>query len=77
MNEIVKLVSQKTGLDEAKAKQAVDTVVGYLRNKLPAPIASQLDSVLGDGGAQKGSRGGVGDVAKNIGGMFGGEKNKR
>lgn len=75
MTEIVKLVSQKTGLDEAKAKQAVDTVMGYLRNKLPAPIASQIDGVLGDGGAQKGSR--AGDVAKNIGGMFGGEKNKR
>ncbi len=39
--------------------------MGYLRNKLPAPIASQIEGAIGGDGA--GKRGGIGDVAKNIG----------
>jgi uncharacterized protein (DUF2267 family) len=46
MDELVKLVQEKTGLKEAQAKQAVDTVLKFLKDKLPAPIASQLDNVL-------------------------------
>jgi hypothetical protein len=76
MNELVNVVCQKTGLDEAKAKQAVDVVLGFVRNKLPAPLAAQVDKVIGgDGEASKGA-GGMGSVAKSIGGMFGGEKAK-
>ncbi len=75
MNEIVRMVSQKTGMDEAKSKQAVDTVLGFLRNKLPAPIASQIDNVIsGNGGAAGKGMGGIGNVAKNV---LGGEKSKR
>ena len=75
MNEIVRMVSQKTGMDEAKSKQAVDTVLGFLRNKLPAPIASQIDNVIsGTGGAAGQGMGGIGNVAKNV---MGGEKSKR
>ncbi len=46
MDELVKMVQQKTGLPEAQAKAAVDTVIGYLKGKLPAPIAGQIDAVL-------------------------------
>jgi hypothetical protein len=75
MNEIVRMVSQKTGMDEAKSKQAVDTVLGFLRNKLPAPIASQVENVIsGNGGAVGKAMGGMGNVAKNV---MGGDKNKQ
>ena len=67
MDELVKLVSKKTGLPEATAKTAVETVVGYLKKKLPAPIAAQIDGVLGGAGAAKG----VEDLAKGLGGMLG------
>jgi hypothetical protein len=67
MDELVKLVSQKTGLPEATAKTAVETVLGYLKKKLPAPIASQIDGVLSGAGAVKG----VEDLAKGLGGMLG------
>lgn len=77
MNEVVKMVSQKTGLDEAKAKQAVDAVLGFLRTKLPAPIASQVEGAITGDGQSKGAMGGIGNVAKNLGGMMGGDKNKR
>lgn len=48
MEELVKLASQKTGIPEATAKTSVDTVISYLKTKLPAPIAGQLDSLLSD-----------------------------
>ena len=46
MDELVKLVQEKTGLGQAQAKQAVETVVRFLKEKLPAPIAGQVDAVL-------------------------------
>lgn len=67
MDEIVKLVAEKTGLSEDKAQVAVETVIGFLKNKLPGPIAGQIDSILeGEGGAP-----GLGGVAQGLGGMFG------
>jgi hypothetical protein len=46
MDELVKLVSEKTGLDKKQAKVAVEIVVDYLKKKLPAPIGSQIDGLL-------------------------------
>ena len=67
MDEVVKLVAEKTGLSEEKAKVAVETVLGFLKDKLPGPIAGQIDSALGgEGGAP-----GLGGVAQGLGGMFG------
>ena len=65
MDELVKLVVQKTGISEQMARSAVDTVVGYLKKKLPAPIAGQIDNVLG------GAAGGLGDMAQGLGGLLG------
>jgi hypothetical protein len=67
MEEIVKLVSQKTGLPEAQAKLAVDTVLGFLKAKLPQPLAGQLDGFLAGGGTPD-----LGNLASSaLGGMFG------
>ncbi len=63
MDELVKLVAQKTGLSQDQAKLAVETVVGFLKQKLPAPIAGQIDGVLGGSGPA--------DVAKGISSLFG------
>ena len=67
MEELVKLVAKKTGLPEATAKQAVETVLGFLKERLPAPIASQIDGVVSnpDLGKQ------AGDLLKGAGGLFG------
>lgn len=64
MDELVKMVSKKTGVSEALAKQAVEIVVNYLKRKLPAPVASQIDGILGGGTSQ------VADVAKGLGGLL-------
>lgn len=63
MDELVKLVSQKTGLPDDKARMAVQTVIDYLKKKLPAPVAGQIDAAL--------SGGGVAGAAKSLGGMLG------
>jgi len=72
MDELVNQVCQKTGISQDQAQQAVQTVIGYLKDKLPGPIGSQLDNVLsGQGGA-----GGIaGQAGQALGGMFGGGGN--
>ena len=73
MDELIRQVAERTGIGEDKARTAVETVVGFLKERLPAPIAGHLDSVIG-GGA--GAGGGAladqaGDVLGGLGGMFG------
>lgn len=72
MEELIKQVSERSGISEAQARKAVDTVMSYMRDKLPASVSGTIDSALG-GGANV--AGGVADTAQNvlgnIGGMFG------
>jgi hypothetical protein len=67
MEELIKQVTAKTGISEDQARSAVATVVGFLKDKLPAPIAGQIDSVIGGGEA---TSGGLGDMAAKVGGIF-------
>jgi hypothetical protein len=69
MEELVKLVTEKTGIPPEAAKLAVDTVVQFLKSRLPAPLASQIDSVM-TGGGLAGGLGQAGDIAKGLGGLF-------
>ncbi len=46
MDELVKLVQQRTGLPEDKARLAVDTVVNYLEGRMPGPLAGQVEAAL-------------------------------
>jgi hypothetical protein len=69
MDEVIKMVSDKIGVSEDQARTAVTTVVGFLKDKLPEPIASQLDGIM-SGNVSMDS---LGDLAKGIGGMFGGD----
>jgi hypothetical protein len=78
MDELVKQITERTGISEGQAKTAVDTVLGFLKTRLPAPIAGQLDTVIGSGAGVAGDLAGkAGDVAGNVlgglGGMFGGK----
>jgi len=77
MNEFIAAVVQKTGLSQDQAASAVHAVMGLLKEKLPAPIASHLDSILGTGDAATAaagatSGGGIADMVKgNLGSLFG------
>ncbi len=66
MGELVALVAQKTGLSPEQARTASETVLGFLKSKLPAPLAGQIDSLVAGSGS-----GGIADAAKGIGGLFG------
>jgi hypothetical protein len=61
MDELVKLVAAKTGLSPELSRTAVEVVLGFLKDKLPDPIASQLDTVLagGEGGSAANLLGGI------------------
>lgn len=68
MEKIVNLVAQKAGISEDQARTAVDTVASFLKDKMPAGMASQVDTYL-KGGGESGSD--LGGMAGKVGGMFG------
>jgi hypothetical protein len=72
MEELIRQVTERTGITESQARTAIDTVMGYMRDKLPASASGMIDGVVG-GGAN--AAGGVADTAQNvlggIGGIFG------
>ncbi len=65
-NELVNMVADRIGISQEKASTAVDTVLGYVKDKLPQPIASQVDNVI-----NKGESGGLGGA---LGSVFGKDK---
>lgn len=67
MDELVNVVSQKTGLSEEMSRQAVEVVLNYLKEQFPEPIAGQLDNLL-----EGGDLGDLGNLAGSLGGLFGG-----
>ena len=62
MNELIQRLIEKTGLSEEQASAAAETAINFLKEKLPAPLASQIDSALG---------GGAGGIVGSLGGLFG------
>ena len=71
MEALIKMVAEKTGITEAQATTAVQTVVGFLKDKMPAGIGSQVESFV-KGGTGAGSLGDLaGGVKDKIGNIFG------
>ncbi len=68
MDELVNTVSQRTGLSQDQARAAAQATIDFLKARLPAPIAGQIDNAL------KGGGGNMGDIAKGLGGMMGQKK---
>jgi hypothetical protein len=68
MDELIEAIKQKTGLPADKAQGAAEAALEFIKNKLPAPIASQIDGFL-EGNAENISDA-VGDAANKLKGMF-------
>ena len=68
MDELVKLVTQKTGLPEAQARQAVEVVLNYIKDKLPDSFGAQIDALIG-GSALPGMDG-LDGLAGGLGGLL-------
>lgn len=62
MDELVTTLCQKTGLPEDKAREAADTVVNFIKSKLPESIRGQVDGLLAGEGSS---------ISERVGGMFG------
>jgi hypothetical protein len=81
-NEIIKSVTEKIGLSEEQASSATEAVSGFLKDKLPTPVAGVLDNITGGGSSEGGENteggesGGILGQAQSalggLGGMFGG-----
>ena len=69
MDELIKQITQKTGLSEEMAKTVVGIVLDFVKDKLPAPIAGQIDGLL-KGGSAAGGLGALG----GLGGLLGKKK---
>jgi hypothetical protein len=73
MNELVNLIVQKTGISQENAQKAAQTAIDFLKTKLPAPIAGQVDAVLA--GDMSGIAGQAGEMLKGkLGGASGEQK---
>jgi uncharacterized protein (DUF2267 family) len=69
MEELIKQVTAKAGISEDQARSAVTTVLGFIKTRLPEPIAGQIENAIsGEGG---GIGGVVGDLASKAGGLLG------
>lgn len=77
MDDLIKQLQEKTGLPVDKVKDVIDTVIGFVADKLPGPLAGQVRKLVGgddDGDAEAGDDdgGGLLDQAKGaLGGLLG------
>jgi len=65
MDELVNLIVEKTGIPEATARQVVDVVIDFLKEKLPDPIGNSLEDLLEGKGPT--------DLLGGLSGLFGGK----
>jgi hypothetical protein len=66
MEELVSRVSERAGISEEQARTAVETVAGFLKERIPAPYNNYVDSFMGSGGGDGGGGGGIGGMLGNL-----------
>ncbi len=71
MDELVNQITQRTGISQNQAQQAVQVTVNFLKQRLPPQIASQVENFIGTQGG-KGMGGMMGQSGQTLGGMPGG-----
>lgn len=68
MEELIKMVTAKVGISESQAKSAVETVVSFLKDKLPGGIGGQVESFIKGGGSSAGDA--VDGLKDKVSGLF-------
>ena len=69
-DELIQAIADRTGLPADKAADAAKAAVDFIKDKLPAPIASQIDGFLS--GNAEGISDAIGGASDRLKGMFGG-----
>jgi hypothetical protein len=59
VDELIKQITQRTGITEEQARQADAQVLEFLKQRLPAPIAGQVEGLLKGGAPDLGALGGL------------------
>jgi uncharacterized protein (DUF2267 family) len=68
MEALIKLVAERAGIDESQATKAVEVVIAQLKDRLPEPIAGQLEGLLdGEGGDGPDLGEALGGIGKKLG----------
>jgi nucleoid DNA-binding protein len=67
MNELVNLIVKKTGIPAATAQTIVKIVLDFLKKKLPAPVAGQIDGLLSNDANIKKAEGVLGNLTSQFG----------
>ena len=68
MDELIKQVSEQAKISPDQAKAAVNSVLDFLKDKLPAPVVDQIKAAL------SGQQVDASAVTNTLGGLFGGKK---
>lgn len=68
MNEVIQRLIERTGLPEAQAAAAVEVVIGFIKEKMPPAIGSQIDGLVS---GESGAMDKLGGIGASLGGMFG------
>lgn len=71
MDELIAAIEERTGLPADKARGAAEAAISFLKDKLPDPIANQIDGFLS--GQSENIADAVGDASDKLKGMFGGD----
>jgi len=66
MDDLIKTVCAKTGVDADTVKKVATACLDYLKAKVPAPIAAQVETLLAGNSTDI-----LGDVGGALGGLFG------
>jgi uncharacterized protein (DUF2267 family) len=68
MDELIKNVAKQANISPEQAKAAVNSVLDFLKDKLPAPVVDQIKAAL------SGEQVDVSAVTNALGGLVGGKK---
>jgi hypothetical protein len=79
VDQLIQQVCQRAGINPDQARTAVNTVLGYVKDRLPPQLASQLDGVVGESSSNMGNVGQqaqqtFGNVSNDLGNPFGGQQ---
>jgi hypothetical protein len=72
MDELVNKVAEKTGVGADTVRTVLTTAADFIKQKLPPPLAGQVDMLL-KGGGGAGGPGSNPDPLAAVAGMFGGK----
>ena len=67
MDELIRAITERAGIDESQARTAIDTVIEHLEARMPAPISSELRGAI----AGSSDIAGEAEKLKGLGGMLG------